>query len=387
MTASPGFPPARLDVERIRALARRCGFDDAGVAPPTLPEEADHLDRWLAAGYAGGMDWLARDRDLRLDLRHRFPWARSVVVVLRAYRPDPSSSPPADGLARHVSTYAWGDDYHDVLLPDLERLAAALGSESVGGGSRWHAYVDTGPVLERQLARVAGLGWLGKNTLLMNARGGSWFFLGVLVTDLGLVPGRPVRTSCGTCRACQPACPTGAFVAEGVLDASRCISYLTIEHRGPIERGLRRAMGEWVFGCDLCQTACPFNFGVAPAGDPALAWKDAVAGISLREVLHLTEDGFRGRFRRTALWRPRREGLLRNALIVVANARRMDCRREVRRLLADDSPVLREAASWCLAELGDAGSLPALQHAADRETQAWVREDLRRLALVERRPT
>jgi epoxyqueuosine reductase len=345
-------------IERIRTLARRCGFDDAGIALPQLPDEKDHLDQWLDAGYAGGMEWLTRNREVRIDLRERFPWARSVVVVRRAYRPAPRPSGSGQSgsrdLTRHVSNYAWGRDYHDVLLPRLKELAAALEAEVAPRPLRWHAYVDTGPAMERQLARAAGLGWLGKNTLLLNAAAGSWFFLGLLITDLDLPRARPVTTNCGTCQACQPACPTNAFVAPGVLDASRCISYLTIEHKGSIDPSLRPAMGEWLFGCDLCQTSCPFNARPRPVADAELAPTGPVTEIGLTELLELDEEEFRRRFRKTPLWRPRREGLLRNALIVAANAGRHDCIPQVRALLEDPSPVLRECARWCLSRLGAA---------------------------------
>jgi len=243
--------------------------------------------------------------------------------------------------------------------------------------------VDTGPVLERQLAREAGLGWLGKHGLLMNPAGGSWFLLGILVLECPLEPTNSRTGCCGSCRACLPACPTNAFVAPGVLDARRCISYLTIEHRGPIARELRKGMGEWLFGCDLCQTACPVNHRAAIGQTEGRSESSTLATLDLGDLLSMNELDFRTRFRRTALWRPRREGLLRNALIVVANAERHDLLPRVRVLLCDASPVLREAASWCLAELNDVESRPLLEECIARESVTWVREaqkqDLARL--------
>lgn len=339
-----------IDAARLRAWARELGFDDAGVAPVDLPHEADHLTAWLEAGYHGSMQWLERDREVRLDLRHRFPWARSVIVVLCSYRP--ASDEASAGIGRFVASYAQGADYHDVLPFRLRALAARIQEACPGEELRSHAYVDTGPALERALAVAAGLGWQAKNTLLLNERSGSRFFLGLLITDLDLEPTTREVASCGQCRACQDACPTDAFVEPGVLDARRCISYLTIEHRGPIPVELRPAMGQWLFGCDLCQTCCPFEMRRTEAGDARVRHDGSLDELSLRDLLELDDEGFRARLRRSPLWRPRREGLLRNALIVVANGEHHECRSAVERLLADPSPVIRETAVWCLERLG-----------------------------------
>lgn len=352
----------------LHTAAAALGFDAVGVAPPDLPHERAHLEQWLAAGYAGSMEWLTRHPEVRLDLRERFPWARSVVVVGKSY-----PRPPARGLGRYVSVYARAADYHDLLLPKVRELADRLAP------ANWHAYVDTGPALERALGREAGLGWVGKHGLLMNPRQGSLFFLGLLVTDLDLPVTGDAGGSCGTCRACQPACPTDAFVQPGVLDARRCISYLTIEHRGPIDRALRPGMGAWLFGCDLCQTACPFNHGI----EEPQTWlgESPLDDLDLPDLLALDDDAFRARFRRTPLWRPRREGLLRNALIVGGNLRREDVRPGALALLADPSPVLREAAGWCLGRMVAPEDRAELQAAHAREPESWVRdamaEDLR----------
>jgi epoxyqueuosine reductase len=369
-----------LDPEQLRAWAHQVGFDDCGVAPVALPDHTSTLQAWLAAGYAGSMQWIERTADVRLDLSRRFEWARSVIVVLRAYRRPPGRALP--GLTHYVASYAQGQDYHDVLPPRLEALAARL--RAIAPSMRAQVYVDTGPVLERQLAVEAGLGWAANNTLLLHPVHGSRFFLGVLVTDLDLAPTPAHTGSCGTCHACQPACPTGAFVQPAVLDARRCISYLTIEHRGPIPRDLRRAMGQWLFGCDLCQTCCPFEIGASREGDTAFEVGEAISSIDLAGLLGLDEAEFRRRFRRTPLWRPRREGLLRNALIVAANGEHRSCIDPAHALLADASPVLREAASWCLARLDGAPSAAAITAALAVEVEGWVadamREDLARIA-------
>ncbi len=358
------------DPDLVLAAARDAGFDEAGIAPPSLPDEAEHLRSWLDAGHAGGMRWLERHFEVRVDLRERFSWARSVVVVLRSYRPAPND--PDHGLARFVSSYARGADYHDVLLPRLRTLEEDLRAR--WPSMRSHPYVDTGPAMERALAVRAGLGWIGRNTLLLHPRHGSRFFLGVLVTDLDLPPTTARTASCGRCRACRPACPTNAFVAPGVLDARRCISYLTIEHRGPIDRALRPAMGQWLFGCDLCQTCCPFEMRRNAPGDPVLRADGGLDDLDLPSLLRLDEAGFRARFGKTPLSRPKREGLLRNALIVAANGEHDACLSPARALLEDPSAVLREAASWCLGRLGSAAEIPVLETARDREDVEWVRQ-------------
>jgi epoxyqueuosine reductase len=347
--------------------ARAQGFDEVGIAPVALPAETEHLNAWLAAGYAGSMSWLERNPEVRIDLRERFPWAKSVVVVMRRYA---SGSVPADGLAPFVASYAHGADYHDVLLPRLKNLALDLGE------GRSHAYVDTGPALERRLAAAAGLGWTGHNSLLLHPRRGSRTFLGVLISELDFAPTPSREGSCGSCSACQTACPTNAFVQPGVLDARRCISYLTIEFRGIIPRELRPAMGQWLFGCDLCQTCCPFEVGCDAGVEAGFSATDGL-DLSLEELLGLDEDEFRARFRRTPLWRPRRTGLLRNAVIVVANGEHLEVLPAVRNLLGDRSPVLREVASWCVGRLGDRGSRLILERALASETDPLVLEMMR----------
>ena len=356
-----------VDRAWLNERARTHGFDEAGIAPVALPSETEHLNEWLAAGYAGSMSWLERNPEVRIDLRERFPWANSVVVVMRRYG---SGAVAPSGLAQFVASYARGADYHDVLLPRLKDLAADLGE------GRSHAYVDTGPALERRLAAAAGLGWTGHNSLLLNSRLGSRTFLGVVISELEFAPTGPASGSCGSCTACQTACPTAAFVQPGVLDARRCISYLTIEFRGVIPRELRPAMGQWLFGCDLCQTCCPFEVGSEAEGEFTFSTGDGLDS-SLVELLRLDEGEFRAGYRATPLWRPRRVGLLRNAVIVVANGEHLDALSAVRELLGDPSPVLREVASWCLGRIGDGESRSAMERVLECETDPWVAEMLR----------
>ena len=296
----------------VKARALELGFDLVAVGPAGPPDHGPALRSWVEAGYAGTMGYLERRLEERLDPTRVLPGARSVVcVALNYYQGD-----PVDPSWRPVARYAWGRDYHDVIAPRLERLAELLRDAA---GARSRGYVDTGPVLERDLAARAGLGWIGKNTMLLHPHLGSWFFIGVLLTTAELVHDEPLADRCGTCRACLDACPTGAFVAPYVLDARRCISYLTIEHRGDIDPTLRPGMAGWQFGCDVCQDVCPWNrrAPTAPGSDfrPRRPYPGAegVAG---------TDDAALGeRFAGTALLRAKPAGLRRNARIYLENSR------------------------------------------------------------------
>ena len=261
--------------QSVRALAIELGFDRVAVGPPA-PARGDALRRWVEAGHAGTMGYLERRIEERLDPARVLPGVRAAVCVALNYY----QGEPAEASWRPVARYAWGRDYHDVIGPRLERLAAHLAE---AGGARSRGYVDTGPLLERDLAARAGLGWVGKNTMLLHPELGSWFFIGVLLTTADLAMDAPLPDRCGTCRACLDACPTDAFVAPYVLDARRCISYLTIEHRGEIDPALRPAMAGWQFGCDACQTVCPWNRKAptpssarrrrTPAPTPSTEWR------------------------------------------------------------------------------------------------------------------
>jgi epoxyqueuosine reductase len=297
--------------DSVKSLALDLGFDAVGIGPADPPEHGAEFERWIAAGHAGGMAYLARRRQERLDPDRVLPGARSVVAVALSYY----QGDVADVSWTPVARYAWGRDYHDVIAPRLERLAAHL-EEACGARSR--AYVDTGPVLERDLSARAGLGWIGKNTMLLHPHLGSWFFIGVLLTTAELEHDAPLPDRCGRCRACLDACPTGAFAAPYVLDARRCISYLTIEHRGPIDESIAAEIGDWQFGCDICQSVCPWNRKAPETGETAFLPSAPFPGA--RAVVDMTDEELRERFRHTALWRSKPDGLRRNARLALANA-------------------------------------------------------------------
>jgi epoxyqueuosine reductase len=296
--------------ESVKALAREVGFDLVTAGPAGPPEHGPALRRWLEVGHAGTMGYLERRLEERLDPARVLPGARSVLCVALNYY----QGEAADPSWRPVARYAWGRDYHDVIGPRLERLAGYL-AEAAGARSR--GYVDTGPVLERDLAARAGLGWVGKNTMLLHPRLGSWFFIGVLLTTAELTHDQPLADRCGTCRACLDACPTGAFVAPYVLDARRCVSYLTIEHRGDIDPEFHAGMTGWQFGCDVCQDVCPWNrkVPVTTATDfqPRAAYPRADA------MMGMDDDSLRRRFQGTPLLRAKAAGLRRNAAIYRGN--------------------------------------------------------------------
>ncbi|MGL4511624.1 MAG: tRNA epoxyqueuosine(34) reductase QueG [Lacipirellulaceae bacterium] len=341
--------PTPDDLARLakaEALAR--GFDLVGVAPAERPAGLADFDEWLRRGYAGQMGFLAERRDAYEHPDRLLPGTRSVVIVGLGYRTgEPREPSPSEG---RVARFAWGDaDYHAVVRAKLYRLADALREHAPGSETR--CAIDSAPLFERELAERAGLGWIGKNTLLLNREQGSWFFLAAVLTTAELAPDEPQAVDhCGTCTACLDACPTRAFVAPRVLDASKCISYLTIEHEGLPAEGLRAGIGDWAFGCDVCQDVCPWNRRAPTVETEGLTPRDDTDPIDLVELVNLTDDEHRRRFRKTPLWRPRHEGLARNAAIALGNKRPPEGEAALRKARESDSPTVRAAAEWGLAQ-------------------------------------
>ena len=329
---------------RLRERAAGHGFTLAGIAPATEADGFDRFSGWLDAGYAGEMDYLEQKREQRRHPASILPSVRTVVMLGFSYD---QASPINPHSESKVARYAHGPDYHRFLWGKLNDLAAWLEAESPGCRAKGAA--DSAPLLERDFARRAGLGWFGKNTMLIDKHRGSFFFLAALLTSLDLPIDAPHAAShCGTCTACLDACPTNAFPEPGVLDARKCISYLTIELRGSIPLELREPMGGWLFGCDICQDVCPWNrhpeAGVFPT-NPDLVALDPV------ELLSLNDAEFRDRFRGTSFYRAKRTGLLRNAAIVLGNTGDAHAIPALERATADEDGVIREAAEWALATL------------------------------------
>jgi len=313
---------------RTVAVKRRAldlGFDAVGVASLEANAHADELDQWLAAGYAGTMAYLHRQAEKRKHPARIMPDAQVAVVTLTNYfhgSAHPGLAPGVSTASGRVAQYAWSTDYHTVIGRRLEQLATAV--REIVPGARTRCYVDAGPVPERELAQRAGLGWIGKNTMLINPTIGSFTFIGVIFTDAELVADLPFQADrCGTCRRCLEACPTDAFVESRTLDARRCISYLTIEHTAPFRDDERPLVGDWLFGCDVCQDVCPWNISFAETtSDPELAARPEVAAPDLAELLAVTPDEFERRFGDTPFERPGAAGLRRNAAAVSANRAR-----------------------------------------------------------------
>ncbi len=350
--------------ERIKEKAYELGFDLVGVAPATRAPHADAYASWVDAGYAAAMGYMVRDVARRQDPCHVLPDARSVVVVGLSYF---VANPPADlwddPSRGRVARYAWGLDYHDVMTPRLRQLADFI-TRQARRDVQHRVYVDTGPVLERDFAVQAGLGFIGKNTCLINPTMGSYLFLGEILVGLELDFDEPAARpgvggtrgrvgTCGACTRCLKVCPTRAFPAPYVLDGNRCISYLTIELKGSIPPDLRPLMGNWIFGCDECQAICPWPRRFAqPTRASFLRFDPNLAAPKLLDLMGLTDEQFRARFRGTPLWRAKRRGLLRNVAVALGNWGDPQAIPALRRALDDPEPLIREHAAWALAKLG-----------------------------------
>jgi len=344
--------------QRIKARALELGFNLVGVAEAGPSQQHEAFVEWLRAGFHGTMGYLARPEavERRRDPRAILPGARSVVTVAMSYYVPARESAANDARLRgQIARYARNDDYHDVMTRRLEALTGFMRTEA-GREVQARVYVDTGPVLERELASRAGLGWIGKHTNLIHPRWGSWLLLGEIITDLALEPDPPFEQDyCGTCDRCLVACPTGALVAPRVLDARRCISYLTIELKGPIPPDLRPLMGDWIFGCDVCQEVCPWNQKFArPTEEPAFRPRDDLAAPDLMALLSLDEEGFRHRFRGSPIRRAKRPGLLRNVAVALGNLGSPAAVPALARALDDPEPLVRDHAAWALGQIGGA---------------------------------
>jgi len=360
----------------LKAAAERLGFSQAAACPAVSPTGAARLGEWLHLGYGGEMDYIGLRKQAYADPGMVLEGARSILMLTMNYR---TAEPelPQDGQAR-ISRYAWGPtDYHDVIHERLKQLVSVVESRVPGAKAR--GVVDSAPLLEREFAQLAGLGWIGKHTLLLSREQGSYFFLAAILTDQVLIYDEPQEADhCGSCTACLDACPTEAFVQPHLLDATRCISYLTIELDGPIPRELRPGIGDWLFGCDVCQDVCPWNrfapLSTEPAFEPRV---DAPSNpVSLVELFDLDDDAFRHRFRHTPLWRAKRRGLLRNAAIVLGNQHASTGVPALLRGLHDPEPLVRGASAWALGEIGTAEANAALEERLADEGDACVRKEI-----------
>jgi epoxyqueuosine reductase len=384
---SGGGQGSRLLLDELRRESVRLGFSRLGIAPAGPPPRQDLVRRWLDQGFAGVLrEWFERQEPLRADPANLLPGVRSMIMLATDHATATAGTTagnagPGGGRGR-VARYAWGDDYHGLLRSRVNMLGGWL--EARVPGCRTRGVVDSAPLAEREFAWLAGLGWFGKNTMLIDPRAGSFFFLTALLTDLELPADTPVEVDhCGTCTACLDACPTGAFVEPRVLDASRCISALSIEDHGPIAGELRPGMQDWIFGCDICQEVCPWNRHAPGSAEPTFQPRDGLPTPSLAAILELDAEAFRQRFKGSPLRRAKRRGLLRSAAISLGNQPHAASFAALAAALADEEPVVRGAAAWALGRWRRADVMAERAHAV-LVTRLVVEDDAEVRSEIER---
>ena len=343
--------------EAIKAAARELGFDLAGIAGVGEFPELTSYPEWIADGRAGEMRYLEAKNDdgelKRASLKNTAPWAKSVIVVALNYNTaEPYSTELSDPTRGWISRYAWSQrDYHDVILEKLRVLEGRVSQLADTSDFRSWCYVDTGPLVERVYAKYAGVGWIGKNTCILNQDLGSWLFLGVILTSLCLTPDIPAPDRCGSCTRCLDACPTNAFPAPYQLDPTRCISYLTIEKKGAIAEDLRPGMGNHIFGCDICQDVCPWNRKSPIGVDSGLQPRKELVNPALDWLASLDADGFREVFRKSPIKRAKLAGVRRNVVTAMGNSGRLEFAPTLNKLALDEEPAVAEHARWALKRL------------------------------------
>ena len=369
--------PAEIS-RRVLETATKAGFERAGIAPVDHAKELEYFPRWIAEGHAGEMKYLeTRDEQGRLKraaIANAAPWARSVIVCAMNYNTaQPYSTQAQDQTRGWISRYAWsGEDYHQAIMRRLRQVETALRTaceadvgaqpNSIDGPSQdsnehpviTRCYVDTGPIVERVVAKYAGIGWIGKNTCIINQSLGSWIFLGVILTSLDLASQKaalPAPDRCGSCTRCLEACPTNAFIAPYELDSNKCISYLTIEKRGEIDEDLREGVGRHVFGCDICQDVCPWNRKAPVTTANEFQPRPELVNPALDWIAALSEDEFRAAFRGSPVRRAKRHGLRRNAIIAMANSGDRKFIPLLEKLVGDEDEIVRKSAEWALSKL------------------------------------
>jgi epoxyqueuosine reductase len=367
--------------QEVKAEAQRLGFQLSGVTTCDPPAHLDFYERWLAAGYHGEMGYLATERNLsrRSDPRQLLPECKSILVLGIRYPAQQDNTAETNNapLKGKVASYAWGEDYHKVL-PERLRAVVRFIEDQVGHEvpNRW--YTDTGPILEREMAQRAGLGWIGKNTCLIHPKKGSYFLLAEILLGIELEVDSPFpHDHCGSCTRCIEACPTGCILPDRRLDASRCISYLTIELKGPIRGELRPKTGDWVFGCDVCQQVCPWNQRFAkPEGDPTFAPWPSVPRPNLINEITLTAQEFNLKFKGSPVKRAKRRGYLRNVAVALGNTGDAQAVPALVKALRDGEPFVRGHAAWALGQIGGRVAAKVLHNALQEELDAEVQAEI-----------
>jgi epoxyqueuosine reductase len=359
----------------VKTAAQRLGFELVGVSPVKLPPHGESFAEWLRQGFSGELEYMKRTEELRRDPHRLIPWAVSLISVGMNYHTPFFRSTLLQRPKGWISRYAWGDDYHNLIRDKLDSLFNTI-RRAYNGPLEGRAFVDSGPVLEREFAGIAGIGWIGKNTHLISPQKGSWFFLGELFVSIPLAYDRPIRDRCGKCDLCLKACPTKAFVGPYLLDARRCISYLTIEIKGFIPRHLRPLIGNHIFGCDICQEICPYNVKAQPTMEKAYAPRKGLYAPDLIPLLSLDEGQFRQRFRGSPILRAKRKGLLRNVAVALGNTKSREAVPALVRALDDREPLVRGHVAWALGQIGSPEAINALQKRVPIENDATVQMEI-----------
>ena len=342
-TDNVGSPISNAELKgRLVAFARELSFDSCRITACAPPTHAEEFRDWLKEGAAGEMSYMERGEEKRRDPQKVLPGARSIIVVALNYWQGENLRRSQTAATGRIARYAWGNDYHDVIAAKLDKIDRFL--REFGGEQK--CYVDTGPILERDQAAQAGIGWHGKSTMLIDERLGTWFFLAEILTTLELSPDRPAQDRCGKCERCINACPTGAIAAPHRLDARRCISYLTIELKGSIPLEFRSLIGDRIFGCDDCLDACPWNRFAKVSRESAFSAQRSTIGMALRDYLGLSEAEFRNLFRNSPIKRIKRRGFLRNVCVAMGNVGTVEDLTALERAAADSEPLIAEHAAW-----------------------------------------
>ena len=359
--------------QQIYQRANKLGFELVGITPAAQSETIARYRQWIESGYAGKMGYLERHLPLKADVRQLLAEAKSVIsLAINYYTLDPPKALAVDPARGQISRYAWGDDYHDVIRQRLSELIDFI-KQTAETELRTRVCVDTAPIIEREYAQKAGLGWIGKNTNLIHWRSGSWYFLAEVLINIALESDAPaVRGSCGTCTRCIEACPTDAIIEPNVLDSRLCISYLTIELKDGIPKALRPKIGNLIFGCDICQEVCPWNSKAVPTDEPAFQPRAENFVPKLLSLIGMTQQEFSRRFKRSPIKRTKRRGFLRNVLVAIGNWGDRRAVPALKDALTDDEPLVRSHAAWALGRIGGDTAKQILQTRLTVETEQEV---------------
>ena len=359
--------------QQIHARANDLGFELVGITPAAQSETIARYRQWIENGYAGKMGYLERHLPLKVDVRQLLAEAKSVIsLAMNYYTLDPPKALADDPAHGQISRYAWGDDYHDVIRQRLSELVDFI-KKTAETELKTRVCVDTAPIIEREYAQKAGIGWIGKNTNLIHWRSGSWYFLAEVLINIDLESDtEPLRGSCGTCTRCIEACPTDAIIEPNLLDSRLCISYLTIELKESIPKALRPKIGNLIFGCDICQEVCPWNSKAVPTDEPAFHPRDGNLTPKLLSLIGMTQQEFSRRFKGSPIKRTKRRGFLRNVLVAIGNWGEPRAVPALKDALADDEPLVRSHAAWALGKIGGDTAKQILQTRLAVETEQEV---------------